>query len=137
MILLNKLFYKNILSLKYQSGHSIQCFPTINVSDKFVEIIMGIYHNIDVADNVKSLNVDEKNLLDSVLFMAGLNKKIVTDVSKSLAGLKKQFKIIEGEILSGNNNPEVLKELKDVLLKLNHLGAISLAGIKTYLKQFE
>ena len=98
---------------------------------------MGIYHNIDVADNVKSLNVDEKNLLDSVLFMAGLNKKIVTDVSKSLAGLKKQFKIIEGEILSGNNNPEVLKELKDVLLKLNHLGAISLAGIKTYLKQFE
>ena len=98
---------------------------------------MGIYHDTNVSDLVKGLNTDEKNLLDSVLFMAGLNKKIVTDVGKSLAGLKKQFKIIEGEIIAGNNNPEVLKELKDVLLKLNHLGAISLAAIKTYLKQFE
>ncbi len=137
VILLNKLFYKNMLSLKYQSGHSIQGFPTIKVSDKFVEIIMGIYNDSNVANLVKNLNTDEKNLLDSILFMAGLNKKIVTDTGKSLAGLKEQFKIIEGEIFAGNNNPEVLKELKDVLLKLNHLGAISLSGIKTYLKQFE
>jgi hypothetical protein len=66
-----------------------------------------------------------------------LNKKIVTDTGKSLAGLKEQFKVIEGQIMAGNDNPEVLKELKDVLLKLNHLGAISLSGIKKYLKQFE
>jgi hypothetical protein len=137
VILLNKLFYKNILSLKSQSGHSIQGFPTIKVSDKFVEIIMGIYNDINVANLVKNLNTDEKNLLDSILFMAGLNKKIVTDTGKSLAGLKEQFKVIEGQIMAGNDNPEVLKELKEVLLKLNHLGAISLSGIKKYLKQFE
>ena len=137
VILLNKLFYKNMLSLKHQSGHSIQGFPTIKVSDKFVEIIMGIYNDINVANLAKNLNTDEKNLLDSILFMAGLNKKIVTDTGKSLAGLKEQFKIIEGQIMAGNDNPEVLKELKDVLLKLNHLGAISLSGIKKYLKQFE
>ena len=137
VILLNKLYYKNMLSLKHQSGHSIQGFPAIKVSDKFVEIIMGIYNDNNVANLAKNLNTDEKNLLDSILFMAGLNKKIVTDTGKSLAGLKEQFKVIEGQIMAGNDNPEVLKELKDVLLKLNHLGAISLSGIKKYLKQFE
>jgi hypothetical protein len=39
--------------------------------------------------------------------------------------------------MAGNGNPEVLKQLKDVLLKLNHLGAKSLSGMKKYLKQFE
>jgi hypothetical protein len=38
--------------------------------------------------------------------------------------------------MAGIDNPEVFKELKDVLLKLNHLGATSLSGIKEYLKQF-
>jgi hypothetical protein len=57
--------------------------------------------------------------------------------SKHIQDSDSKFKIIEGEIIAGNNNPEVFQELKEVLMKLNHLGAISLAGIKTYLKQFE
>ena len=43
----------------------------------------------------------------------------------------------EGELLSGNNNPEVLAELKQVLLKLFHLGALSKNSIKKYLSQFK
>jgi hypothetical protein len=95
VILLNKIFYENMLSLKYQSGHSIHGFPTLKVSDKFVEIIMGINNDNNVANLVENLKTDEMNLLDSILFMAGLNKKIVTDSGKSLAGLK-EVKIIEG-----------------------------------------
>ncbi len=98
---------------------------------------MGIYNDNNVANLVKNLNTDEKNLLDSILFMAGLNKRIVTDTDKSLAERKEQFKVVEGQIIAGIDNPEVFKELKEGLLKLNHLGAISLSGIKKYLKQFE
>jgi hypothetical protein len=50
IILLNKLFYKNILSLKYKSGHSIKYnsgnsknLKNTKVSDAFVEIIMELY----------------------------------------------------------------------------------------------
>jgi hypothetical protein len=136
VILLNTLFYKNMLSLKYQSGNSIQGFPTIKVSDKLVEIIMGIYNDNNVVNLVKNLNTDVNILLDSILFMAGLNKKIVNDTGKSLDGLKEQFKVVEGQIIAGNDSPEVLKELKEVL-KLINLRAISLSGIKKYLKQFE
>ena len=48
---------------------------------------MGIYNNINVANLAKNLNTDEKNLLDSFFFMAGLNKKIVTDTSNIYAEL--------------------------------------------------
>jgi hypothetical protein len=43
---------------------------------------------------------------------------------------------MKGQVISGNNNPEVLKELKKILLKLHHLNAISIPAIKKYLKRF-
>ena len=64
-------------------------------------------------------------------------KKYKVNTSESLSGLKEKHKIIEGEILAGNNNPELINELKQVLMKLHHLGAISIPSIKKYLKQFE
>ncbi len=44
--------------------------------------------------------------------MAGLHKKFQSKHNKTLEELKERFKVCEGEILSANNNPEVLKELK-------------------------
>ena len=136
LILLNKLFYKNILSLKYNSGHSIQGFNNTKVSDAFVEIIMELYKNNDVSNLIKNLNTDERTLLNSIIYMAGLNKKIITNTSETISGLKEKYQVIEGGILAGNDNPQLLEELKEVLLKLNHLGAISPSEIKKYLKQF-
>jgi hypothetical protein len=69
--------------------------------------------------------------------MAGLDKKIITDTNETLLNLKQKFKTIEGELLSGNNNPQVLTELKKVLLKLFHFGVLSKNSIKNYLSQFK
>ena len=75
--------------------------------------------------------------MNSILFQAGLHKKYATNNNETLKYLKDKHKVIEGEILSGNNNPELLKELKEVLLSLYHLNAISLPSLKKYLKQFK
>ena len=114
VMLLNKLYYKNILSIKTNRHHAI-----------------------DGLNSTKVSNTDEKNLLNSILYMAGLHKKIITDTNESLLDLKQKFKTAEGELLSGNNNPQVLAELKQVLLKLFHLGALSKNSIKKYLSQFK
>ncbi len=45
ILLLNKLYHENILSLKTPSFHTIEYFPNTNVSDAFVEIIMKISNN--------------------------------------------------------------------------------------------
>ena len=68
--------------------------------------------------------------------MGGLHKKFNSNHNETINTLKQKFSVCEGQILSGNNNPEVLKELKDILLQLHHLNAISLSSVKKYLKQF-
>jgi hypothetical protein len=137
VMLLNKLYYKNILSIKTNRHHAIDGLNSTKVSDTFVEIIMKLYYHENVDDLIKKLNTDEKNLLNSIIYMAGLHKKIITDTNETLLNLKQKFKTIEGELLSGNNNPQVLTELKQVLLKLFHLGALSKNSIKKYLSQFK
>ena len=137
VMLLNKLYYKNILSIKTNRHHAIDGLNSTKVSDTFVEIIMKLYYHEDVDSLIKKLNTDEKNLLNSILYMAGLHKKIITDTNESLLDLKQKFKTAEGELLSGNNNPQVLAELKQILLKLFHLGALSKNSIKKYLSQFK
>ena len=137
VIMLSKLYYKNILSLKHKSGRAIDGLPNTKVSNHFVDIIMDMYANKDVSGLIDSLKRDEKNLMNSIIFQAGLHKKYKVNTSESLSGLKEKHKIIEGEILAGNNNPELINELKQVLMKLHHLGAISIPSIKKYLKQFE
>ena len=68
---------------------------------------MKLYYHEDVESLFKKLNTDEKNLWNSILYMAGLHKKIITDTNESLLNLKQKFRTIEGELLSGNNNPQV------------------------------
>ena len=136
VILLNKLFYKNILSLKTKTGHTIDGFKNTKVSDTLVEIIMKMYRDENVDSLIKNLSSNETNIFNSILFMAGLHKKFKSKHNDTLGELKEKFKVCEGQIISGNNNPEVLKELKEILLKLHHLNAISIPAIKKYLKQF-
>jgi hypothetical protein len=81
--------------------------------------------------------MNERNLMNSLLFQAKLHKKFTTNTNETLSQLKEKHKVIEGEILAGNNNPELLKEMKEVLLKLFHFKAISIPAIKKYLKNFE
>lgn len=136
IIYLNKLFYKNMLILKTKTGHTIDGMKNTKVSDTFVEIIMKMYRDENVDNLIKHLKSNETNLYNSILYMAGLHKKFPSNHNETLEELKERFKVCEGEILSGNNNPEVMKELKEILLKLHHLNAISIHAIKKYLKQF-
>ena len=50
--------------------------------------------------------------------------------------LKNKFKLAEGQLRAVNNNPLVVKELKDILKKLTLYNVVSLKNSKDYLKQF-
>jgi hypothetical protein len=50
--------------------------------------------------------------------------------------LKNKFKLAEGQLRAGNNNPLVIKELQDILKKLTLYNVVSLKNSKDYLKQF-
>ena len=54
---------------------------------------MKLYYHENVDDLIKKLNTDEKNLLNSIIYMAGLHKKIITDtkVPTKLRQLVKKY----------------------------------------------
>jgi len=66
-----------------------------------------------------------ENIEDNNIF----NKSIVNE-------LKNKFKLAEGQLRAGNNNPLIIKELKDILKKLTLYNVVSLKNSKDYLKQF-
>ena len=59
-ILLNKLFYKNTLSLKTKTGHTIDGLKNTKVSDALVEVIMKMYYNENIDSLLKTLSNAEK-----------------------------------------------------------------------------
>ena len=135
IILLNKLYHNNILSVKDKNGINVQGIPNSKVDDKFVDIIMKICNNEDVNKNDVLVLNDKDAILYSVLMnKSGLKKKYNIDNSKSIKALKDRLELVEGEMLAGNTNNDIQKELYDIVFKLANLGATTLSSARKYYK---
>jgi hypothetical protein len=54
---------------------------------------MDMYADKNVSNLIKDLNVDEKNLMNSLLVRAKLHKKYVTNTNENYLNLKKSIKL--------------------------------------------
>jgi hypothetical protein len=135
IILLKKLYYNNILSVKNKKMHAIEYFTNVKVSDNFVDVILQMCKNS--KPNVNNLTQDEKQLLDTLLHVCGIKSSANSSKKDDVVNeLKNKFKLAEGQLRAGNNNPLVIKELKDILKKLTLYNVVTLKNSKDYLKQF-
>jgi hypothetical protein len=137
-LLLHKLYYNNILSVKDSKMHSIENMPNKHVSDNFVKMVYNIYNN-KIHNNDFNLSNSEQELLSLLLYVSGLNKKNNIDIKRddNIKKLKERFTLVESQIKAGNNNPVVKEELKQIIKKLYLFKVISLNIAKDYIKQFK
>jgi len=144
IILLDKLYYKNVLSIKDKRMHSVEHLPNVKVSDTLADIIISMCKNEHpTKQTLDTLSSDERKLFDLLLYVSGLRKsrhvnKIENTSAKdaNIKELKKRFKTVEAEIQAGNNNPVVKAELKEIINKLVLYNVISQNNGKKYLQQF-
>ena len=139
IILLNKLYYKNILSVKNKKMHSVEHLPNVKVSDTLAEIIFDMCRNVQpTKETLDTLKSSERELFDLLLYVSGLSKSksIGTKKDVHIKELKERLKLVESQIRAGNNNPVVKSELKEIIQKLYLYNAISMNNGKAYLKQF-
>jgi hypothetical protein len=144
IILLEKLCYKNILSIKDKKMHSVEHLPNVKVSDTLADIIVNMCKNeYPTKQTLDTLSSSEKQLFDLLLYVSGLRKSKHVNKTENTAAkdanikeLKQRFKIVEAEIQAGNNNPVVKAELKEIINKLVLYHAISQNNGKKYLQQY-
>ena len=137
VLLLKKLYYKNILAVKHHNMISIVGLKNTKVSDKLVKILMGMVEGTNPqVFELNALSLNEKQLYDRLIQLAGLNKMIPHSTEKTVTDLKTRMKLIEGEITAGNNSPLLLQELYVIVHSLKDFGVLKNKDIKNYLSQF-
>jgi hypothetical protein len=124
---LKKLYLKNIFGISDKKGRKIHGIKNTPVSDNFVKVIFNIINGKDLlSKDLSTLTSGEKHFLELVLATCGLHKKHNTGgATQSIDKVKHDYKIIIGEIESGNNGSEIRKKLYEILYSLAHLGAIN------------
>lgn len=134
---LNKLFYKNILSVRHNNLGRIAGFPNVKVSDDLVSIIMKIAKGDKIIkQEIDSLKNSEQILYDSLLSLANLHKKIPNNQNNTIKELKDRMDIITGLIEAGNDNKLLVKELYQIVHSLKSFGVITNSEATKYLSQF-
>jgi hypothetical protein len=128
-----KLYYDNILAIRHKSGKSFSGVPDSSVSDKFVSIIMNLLKGTKPSlKDFSTLDVNEKGMYDSLIYMAGLQKEVDNTFNETKNNLKNRLELLEGEIGAGNNNPKLKKELLYLLSKMVKTGMVGGGDAKRY-----
>lgn len=114
-----KLMNDNRLSLKYPSGACVRGFPSQIITDTLRNLLVKLIEDQKVDYKLlQSLSKTDSELFYSLIQKAKLDNQL------GLSGYKdteyqdqlKRFELLRGEILAGNNSPDIMKELKMLIL---------------------
>ncbi len=82
-------------------------------------MVGGVFPTSKILDE---LSPKEKTLFDRLIYLGGIHKKTENNAKKKIIDfLKSRFKILDGEVKAGNNNPEIVKELRSVVHALKDM----------------
>ena len=122
----------NKLDLRHEAKGNIYGFPKATVSDLFVAHVNKLVHGQKVNhDDIGDLNSLEQGLFNRLLHVTGVNGSFQD--GPSLASMKDRLKLVEGEIVSGNDSPHLLVELREILVTLARQNVITKAEQKRFL----
>ena len=117
----------NILHLQTVNGQRLAKFPKYKMSNNLSSVIKNIIGGgIPSYKDISNLTDEEKDYLHRVSRHADINDKInVPSPSKDKEDKDfHQFEVMKGEILSGNDNKDLIKTFKILLLKMSKSGKL-------------
>jgi len=112
---------KQMFSVKYPSGAVNPYFSkNVAVSDLFYELMKNLEKSQKVDTRIlKELDPDEKKLFENLIVRSGCGRQFgIMDVSPTdeEAEKEKRLAIVKGHYLAGGNSPEVINELRSLIL---------------------
>jgi hypothetical protein len=124
------LVHENILLVKYSGSYApVPSLKRTKIDDSLKKVILELLDSSKINyDLLKDCTHNEREIFDKLITRAGLHKQL--DWDKNLCklnetGLKLRFQVLQGELLSGNNNQEIVNELLYVIKELMSINIIS------------
>lgn len=117
----------NVVKIKSQKGAAVARYPTEKVSAKIGSLIRKMVSGGSLQfDDLQDLDDSEKRYLHKVAVGCDLVDKCPISAPKSDAVAVEHdlFTKLVGEVVAGNNNPELIKQLKCLLLKMKTEGSL-------------
>jgi len=113
---------KNILNFKYASGSRPQYLPIVNIDDDTKDLLVSTLETGKMSENqFNKLPQPSKDFLIKAIKGAGLQDKLFKGKDKLYATEEKEdrdrFNILKGEFDAGNDNPNLIKELRALVIK--------------------
>jgi hypothetical protein len=134
---------KGFLCVRYPSGAQIPHFPKVMISSRFKKIINDlVFEDKFAEEDYMDLDESEKKLFDDLITFCKLDKKNNVKVykhkkysDKDRDETIKRFNILKGELIAGNDNPNIIKELKLLMMKMYNDKIISKAELNRIMYQ--
>ena len=125
--LLNKphLYNDSKLTLRFPSGGAIPTIKPTNVSEDFQEFLIDLIESGKTNEPLyKSVSKEEKLFFQKISKGAGLVHKLGVKQIPDDSDVKdlSRYKLLFGEVEAGNNNKQMINELKGLILKFMNNG---------------
>jgi hypothetical protein len=125
--------------IRYLSGSQVPKLSNTTVSNEFSSLLSHLLDTKQINyELIKQLTDKEKTLFNNLMDLSGLKKQLNYKIQKtepSLTDYKKRYNILHGEIEAGNNNKEVIEELKTVINKLVEKKGLSVSDANEMIKE--
>jgi hypothetical protein len=118
---------RNIANFKYPSLGSIPAIKPVNITDDYKDFLIDTLNTGKANERALSkLPTEEKKHFERVVLGAGLLETF--NLKRGYDGDEKKdadrFVLLRGEVMAGNNNDKLLKELRLLIIKLMANGRI-------------
>jgi hypothetical protein len=126
----------DIISVKREKGSGISGIKAQKVSRKLSNVVRKIVGNgMPSFEELQSLDNDEKDYLYKIVKSSDLLEKLNIPTPSKDEDEKDthNFEIMKGQILAGNDNVELIKKFKVLLMKLMNRGKIPKSQAKDIL----
>jgi len=126
----------DIVSIRRPSGTFVGDFPSQRVSQNLGKVFRSIIGGgVPSFNDLNSLNEEERVYLHKLAKSARIDDKLDIPAPKMEENEKdvRRFEILKGQIMAGQDNREMIKEFKLLLLKLSKKGLIPKGQVKDLL----
>jgi hypothetical protein len=127
VIHMGHLLDKNVANFKYPSLGSIPSIKPLTISEEYKEFIIDTLESGKPNERLMSkLPAEEQRHFEKVVMGAGLidTFKLKRNQGETEKKEANRFNLLRGEVLAGNNNEKVMKELRGLILRFMSDGRI-------------